>query len=731
MIFLRKLQAGGWPAMLALLASTSPVVAQEKTPVVLDTVVIRGGYEEARGDFDGYLAGLTASATKFGTPLLEIPQAINVIGRDEIESRTSSRLSEVLRYAPGVTVESDGVDSRFDSISIRGFNTENATWLDGMPYQAGASLGSGNNWTIPQIDPFMLERVEILKGPSSSLYGQLPPGGLINQLSKRPSDQAETVLQAELDGFGKAGIAIDKTGSINETLSYRIIAKAHETGARVEEGDRRRFLLAPSLAMLLGEGKLTLAGLLQRDRGGIEYAWLPAYGTLWSNPNGRIGRDFFAGDPDFNRYDRDQAMLGYEYETPLTGSLTLRHALRWSRVKSDLEMVQSDLWFDQIADWDGRTMERYAVKATGTTDSIVSDTSLSWDIDAGAARHQIVAGIDYARSTFDATRLSGDAPALDLYAPVYGAGGIGNFELLSNVVSTLIQIGLYAQDQVEFGNWRLIAGLRHDRAKSRAEIERSRGNEVVEQSDSATSGRVGLLYVFENGFAPYLSYGTSFQPVIGTDFGGTPFKPMKGKQVEFGMRYAPSDNLLWTAAVFDIRQTNRLTDDPVNGWPDQVQTGEVRSRGFETELKADFDNGWSLTAGYAYTDAKVSKSEIPDEQGKQLIFTPRHQASLWADYTVQTGALTDWTFGAGLRHTGASRGGDIETPGGYAGMKIPGYTLLDARVEMPLSQWHENATLNLSVNNLTDKHHVSGCGAVWTCGYGYGRTSNLTLKARF
>lgn len=140
-----------------------------------------------------------------------------------------------------------------------------------MPYQAGASLGSGNNWTIPQIDPFMLERVEILKGPSSSLYGQLPPGGLINQLSKRPSDQAETVLQAELDGFGKVGIAIDKTGPINETLSYRIIAKAHETGARVEEGDRRRFLLAPSLAMLLGEGKLTVAGLLQRDRGGIEY----------------------------------------------------------------------------------------------------------------------------------------------------------------------------------------------------------------------------------------------------------------------------------------------------------------------------------------------------------------------------------------------------------------------------------------------------------------------------
>lgn len=712
-------------------ASAQDTNAPAEGAVLLDTITVSGGYQEARGAFDGYLAGLTATATKSGTSLLEIPQSVNVIGREEIESHTASRLSETLRYTPGVTVEADGVDSRFDSISIRGFNTENATWLDGMAYQAGASLGSGNNWTIPQIDPFTLERVEILKGPSSSLYGQLPPGGMINQLSKRPSSEQSSTAQAGVDGFGKGSIGYDWTGPLTEGIDFRIIAKLGETGARISEGDRKRTLIAPSIAFDVGEGKLTLHAQWQRDRGGIEYTWLPAYGTLWSNPNGDISRKLFTGDPDFYSYDRDQTIVGYEYETPLGNDLTLRHALRWSQVKTDLEMIQTDLWFDNPADWDWRTMERYAVKATGTANNLVSDTSFNWDTDIGDTRHRFIAGVDYASSKFNATRLSGDAPSLDLFNPVYGQGGIGNFELLSHTDSKLDQLGLYVQDQAEFGNWRFLAGLRHDWTKAHADNEKRRGSETIDQKNSALSGRLGLLYLFDNGVAPYLNYGTSFQPVVGADFEGDVFKPMRGKQFEVGVRYAPSDDLLWSAALFDTRQTNRLTDDTINGWPYQVQTGEVRSRGFETELKADLSNGWGVTAGYSYVDTKITSSEILEELNQQLIYSPRHQASLWVDYTVQNSILEGWKIGSGARYTGSSRGGDVETPSGYAGIKIPGYTLVDFRLSAPLSKLHDGAKLNFSVSNLFDKKYVSGCGSNWTCGYGYGRTMQLTVSSTF
>lgn len=699
---------------------------------VLESVVVPNGYEEARGSFEGYLAGLTATATKVGTVLPEVPQTINVIGREEINSRTATRLSETLRYTPGVTVESDGVDSRFDSISIRGFNTDNATWLDGMPYQAGSSLGSGNNWTIPQIDPFTLERVEVLKGPSSSLYGQLPPGGMVNQLSKRPRQEKATEIETSVDGYGKPSFAFDQTGPLNDSVSYRLVAKASEVGARVNEGKRKRFLVAPSITFDLGEGQLTLHGQMQRDRGGIEYSWLPAYGTLWDNPNGRISRSLFTGDPSFNRYDRDQNILGYEYETPLTDSLTLRHAARWSQVKSNLNMLQSDLYWDDVAEWDGRTMERYAVKADGTINNIVTDTSLTWDVDSGQVRHRVVAGIDYAVSRFDASRFSGDAPSLDLYNPSYGGGGIGNFSLLSNIDSRLDQLGIYAQDQMEFGNWRVLAGIRQDWTHSQADIESAR-NDIsnIDQSETATSGRIGLLYRFDNGIIPYVSYGTSFQPVVGATADGRPFEPMRGRQIEAGIRYAPSDDILLTAAVFDSRQTNRLTDDPVNGYPDQVQTGEVRIRGFEAEIKADLSGGKSVTAGYSYLDSKVTQSEIPEELGRSLLYTPRHQASLWFDYTVQEDTLEGWQFGAGARYVGASRGGDIETPSGYAGIKVPGYVLVDTRISAPLNDLHDGARLNFSVSNLFDKRYVSGCGSVWTCGYGYGRTIQLTFSTKF
>jgi len=708
--------------------------------LVLDTISVTGGFEEARGPFEGWLAGLTATATKSGTPLLEAPQSVSVIGQAEMEARGVTRLNEAFRYTPGVAAELDGMDSRFDAVTIRGFDTEGVTWLDGLRFQGGG--GAGNNWTIPQVDPFTLERVEVLKGPSSSLYGQMSPGGMINQISKRPQPFAARRVEVTVDGYGEPTAAFDLTGPLTGAADYRLIVKGGVTGSEVRDGDRDHLLLAPSFAFdVLEDGRLTVYGQWQRDTGGIDYAWLPAYGTLYGNPNGEIARDLLVGDPAFNRYDRDQAIGGVEFEKPLAPALTLRSALRVSRVHSEIDTLQSDMFAfdDPVAvpgSWDWRTIERYAVQAEGTATAVAADVSLSYDFSVGATQHTLVAGVDYFRTDFDARRYSGEvlggAGGIDAFAPGYGVA-VGDFSLLSDVNSTLTQVGVYAQDQIAVGRWRLVAGLRGDWSRSEADVTYGYGDiERTDQDDRALSGRIGAVYLFDSGVAPYVSYGTSFEPVVGATATGDAFEPMRGAQIEAGVRYAPSDDILLSAAVFDIRQTNRLTDDPVNGWPDQVQTGEVRVTGAEAELRADLANGWSATLAYTYLDHEVTKSEIPEELGQPLLGVPNHQASAWADYRVQDGVLAGWRFGLGVRYTGPTRGGDIETASGYAGMEIPGYTLVDARIEAPLTALSpalaERAALNLSVSNLLDKTYVASCGSIWTCGYGYGRTVQLALR---
>lgn len=710
---------------------------------VLDTITVEGGFEEARGPFEGWLAGLTATATKTGTPLLEVPQSVSIIGQAEMEARGVTRLNEAFRYAPGVSAELDGMDSRFDAVTLRGFSTEGVTWLDGLRFQGGG--GAGNNWTIPQIDPFTLERVEVLKGPSSTLFGQMSPGGMINQISKRPQPAAARRGEFTLDGYGEPTVAVDLTGPLTGAADYRLIVKGGVTGSEVKDGDRDELLLAPSVALtMLEDGRLTLYGQWSRDTGGIDYAWLPAYGTLYDNPNGEIDRDLLVGDPNFNRYDRDQAIGGLEFEKPLTPSLTLRSALRFSRIHSEIDTLQSDMFAfdDPVAvpgSWDWRTIERYAVQAEGTARAVAADASLYYNVAIGAAEHRVVAGMDYFRTDFDASRYSGEVlggrAGIDVFDPSYGAS-VGEFGLLSDLDSRLTQVGLYAQDQVAFGRWRFVAGLRGDWSQSEATAVYGYGGvEESDQTDRALSGRLGAVYLFDNGVAPYVSWGTSFEPVIGATAEGDAFEPMRGEQVEVGVRYAPSNDILLSASAFDIRQTNRLTDDPVNGWPDQVQTGEVRVRGAEAELRADFANGWSTTIAYTYLDHEVTASEIPEELGQPLLAAPNHQASAWANYHLPSGTLAGWQFGLGVRYTGPTRGGDIETASGYAGMSIPGYTLVDARVFMPLAalapELGEGAGLNLSVSNLFDKTYVAGCGSIWTCGYGYGRTVELTLRAMF
>ena len=712
----------------------------------LEAVRVQAQRESATGPANGLLATRSATATKSDVAIMDTPASVAVVTQQQIESLATRTVGEALRYVPGVAVEFDGVDSRFDTMSLRGFNADSVAWLDGVKLAGGS--GAGNNWTLPQIDPFMLERIEVLKGPASVVYGQVVPGGMVNMVSKRPTQTDQRNIELTLGAPRQLRGSVDLGGALGQdgVSAWRLLALNSDTESRTDHVKRKRQLLAPSVTLPLGEnGEIVLMGSVQRDRGGSDYMWLPAYGTLFDNPNGKIPLSRFVGEPHFDRYDRDQDMAGWAAVYDINDNWTLRQNLRVQRIKSVMESVTSDMYsFDDPSEggWDWRTLERYANRGTGTSRSLGVDTQSEWRWNLGEAEHTVLLGLDYYRGTFDARRQTasvgpeGSGGLLDLYEPEYGAT-IGPFTTLSEVSNRRHQTGVYLQDQVSWGNWRLVAGLRQDWSSVSGTSRRRAGEDDLGQSDKATTGRLGALYRFESGWAPYISYATSFEPVAGVTAEGVAFRPMKGKQTEVGVKYQPDGaNWMASAAVFDLRQTNRLTDDPIHGFPDQVQTGELRSRGLELALTGRLSPNWSLIGSYSYLNTKVLSSEIPEEQGKPALYTPRHQAALWVDYTF-TGrtALAGTVMGLGIRHVGSSHGGDIDVAGGgYASLRIPAHTVADFRMATQLgwiSPELKNSELSLNVTNIADKQYVNGCGSLWTCGWGLGRQVSLTFSGRF
>ena len=728
------------PSLAASSAAPPPGVA----PGTLPPVRVVAPRETATGPANGFIATRSLTATRTDADLIDTPASVSVVTQHQIEAQATRSTSEALRYTPGVAVEFDGIDSRFDTLALRGFNAGSITWMDGIRLDGG--LGGGNNWTLPQVDPYQLERIEVLKGPASVVYGQMIPGGMVHMVSKRPTPERRREIELTMGTPGQRRLALDLGGALGtQGAAWRLVALAGEHGSAVDHVKRRRGLFAPSLLLPLGDrGALTLLASIQRDRGGSDYQWLPAYGTLRPNPNGPISRSRFIGEPAFNRFDRDRDTFGWSGHYALSDSLTVHQDLRVQRLRTRLEAVTSDMFWDAdpavSEEWDWRTIRRYATRGVGESRSLGVDTHLQWKLTTGEIRHTVLAGLDFYRNHFTAQRESGlvgtdGEGLLDLYAPTYGAP-VGDFSLLSRVDSVSRQTGFYLQDQISWGGWRVLAGLRRDRSQVTGSSQRAAGVDDLGERDAATTWRLGLLHRFASGFAPYTSYSTSFEPVAGVTYDGVPFRPMRGRQIEAGVKYqAPRAGWSLTAAAFDLRQTNRLTDDPVHGYPDQVQTGEVRTRGLEIEAKGRLTPTWSVTGGYTLLDTSVTRSEIPEEVGRPLLYVPRHQAAVWVDHTLgRDSPVPGMVIGAGVRHVGTSRGGDIGVDGGYGSLRIPSHTLIDARVSIQLRRWlpsFGDSELALNIANLTNKQYVNGCGSLWTCGWGLGRQVSLRLVGRF
>ncbi|TXI04160.1 MAG: TonB-dependent siderophore receptor [Rhizobium sp.] len=700
-------------ATVAISAGTAAGEAGADSAIVLAPIDIKGSSESAWGPVNGLVATRSASGTKTDTPLVETPQSISVVSAKQIQDQAVRNVGQALRYSPGVVAEEyGGTDSRIDRFMVRGF-------ANSYPYLDGLTTNTYYTLLSPKIEPYGLERVEVVSGPSSSLYGAGDPGGLVAAVSKRPTDTPLHELQWQFGSPKGVSGAFDFSGPVTKdgSLLYRLTSIARAADTQVDHVDTKNYYIAPAFTWKPDEDTtFTLLSKFQRSDDGYLGQNLPALGTLYSASFGKIPTDLFIGEPDFNDITRSSRSVGYAFEHRFNDVWTVRQNMRYSYTDTNIQQIGTSGFIPGTTE-----LDRWTLGANANLHDFGVDTQAEAKFDTGPFDHTLLFGIDYTSSHSHWYESDGTASPLDVLNPIYGQP----FTVPAIDFATddrLRQTGIYAEDQISFDKWRISGGLRYDWATTSDTDLVTADNPTVKNDDQKLTGRIGVLYLFDNGIAPYVSYSTSFKPTPGLNSTtGDALKPTTGRQYEIGVKYQPDGyNSYMTVAAYNIDQNDVTSTNP--GPPvTYTQTGAVRMRGVELSSVADLDNGFKLIANYTYNDGEITKDGDPSLLGNRPKDVPRNMASLWLDKTIETGVAEGLGFGAGARYVGSRYGDNANT------LKIPDYFLVDASVHYDYKDWR----FALNATNLFDKKYVGTCDSDTTCYYGERRTVLGTVSVKW
>ena len=668
----------------------------------------------------------SAQIGKSGIPLLETPQSVSVVPRELIEARGVTRLADALRTVAGVS--SASTYGFYDGYTIRGYDASySSIYLDGLISETGV----GTNQEL-----FGLERVEVLKGPASMLFGQAPLGGLINLVNKRPQNDTFLKVSAtagswnDYEGTLDANAPLDKDGR----LLARLNVLYRDAGSFVRFAGQNRIFVAPSFTWKIGaDTRLTVLGRWQRDHDNA-YSPVPAYGSVLPGAVA-LPRDFAlnnAGDQNaFNNKDFKQ--IGYVFEHSFSSALTLTQTLRYTHRTQDW-----DRWLFAAGFLDAHgnpsatptaTLGRYYYGPYHSNDTdLATDTRIAARASTGPIRHDIVLGVDYRQNRgtwMNGGNFDPSANPLNLANPDYAAVLIGG-DGASYGSRRSHQTGLYFQDHLKVGDpFTLTLGGRYD---------------WVDNGDKshAFSPRVGATYAVLPEATLYASWSKSFTPqyagdqqVLGRDgngnliLGGLP--PERGENVEVGFKFAPERSTLsGTIALFQLTRQNVETSDPV--YPDYYKvSGEQRSRSVEVEGQWRPAPGLSLNLAYAYIIGKVTQdNDVPI--GTQLANFPRHNLSLFGQYAVEAGALKGLSATLGMSYNSSRNGSyyDVNADGSPQ-LVLPAYMIFDAGLGYRAGGWG----IQVNVANLFDKPYWPSGGGYDRITVGQPRSFRLTLSRAF
>ncbi|HIG8363530.1 TonB-dependent siderophore receptor [Klebsiella oxytoca] len=701
-----------WTATLAVSSIGNQALAAEET-----LVVSAGSSEDPTAPLKGIVATRTLSATKTAAEIVKTPQSVSVVTRDQMRALDVTSVSQALRYSAGVFTEYRGSSNRNDEVFVRGFSYV-PKFLDGLSYGATASSQTGT------FDPWLLERVELVRGPASVLFGQVNPGGLIAMTSKRPVSQPIHELQFRTGNHHLAEGAFDFGGPLSDDgrLLYRLNGIARTQNSQVEDYKETRMAIAPALTWYPDDAtRMTLLTSYQKDPDAGYRNFLPRYGTVESVDGSYIARDFNVSDPSYNQSWREQTMIGYEFEHQPDDTFTLRQNARYATIKQKYRYL---VYSSSPAN--SSVLSRRAQHETRQTDEFGIDNQLEAKFASGQVAHTVIGGLDYKTSKDKQYlgRAGGSQYDLDWRSPTYGVSvDESAFSPATNEQQNLDQAGVYVQDQLSWQNWELLVSGRYDWAEVRTTDFTDASS--TQQNDNKFTWRTGLLYAFDSGLSPYISYSTSFEPNLQTNRapGVGPFDPSEGKQVEVGVKYQPDPNALITLALYDLTQSNVATYNSAAGWFEN--SGKVRSKGVEAEAHATLFENLNLIASYTYTDAETVNTTVIGTEGKTPARIPTHMASAFTSYTLPDGALKSLTAGVGVRYIGTSYGDAKNT------FKVPAVDLYDAMVSYELGELNSSlkgAQVQFNVNNIADTRYVASCASDSACFYGIGRTVTATVS---
>ncbi|BAV78483.1 TonB-dependent outermembrane ferrioxamine receptor [Pseudomonas chlororaphis subsp. aurantiaca] len=706
----------------------------ETGALALPTTDIKGfALGNALGSMEGYNATHSQIATKTSTALLETSQSVSVVTREQMDDQGSQTVSQTMRYTPGVLTNPYGATHRYDYVAMRGFNDGSVDniYLDGLK-----SMGDSGTYSTMQVDPYFLERVDILKGPSSVLYGRSSPGGLVALTSKKPLFEPYHQIQATVGTQGQRGMGFDFSGPVDDDkrIAYRLTGLADRSDTQFDHNKEKRYALAPTLSIdFTDDTSLTLQAYLQHDPDGGYHSGMPADGALHQRNGQRISENFFEGEPGIDRYERDQQSFGYQFEHRFNDVFTARQNFRYLDSKVKLDQVYGYGWTTPTSN----ELNRYYTGGDEKLHAFIVDNMLQAEFLTGATKHTMLMGADYQRRKTVVDWTSGSVAPINAFDPVYGNSAITYYDPLS-YLRRLEQTGVYLQDLIEMDQWRFSLGLRQDWVETSdenrlAETSRPVGTEINDKRTKLT-GRAGALYLFDNGLAPYISYSESFNPNSYADSAGNPLAPTDGTQWELGLKYQPpGTDDLYTASLFRIDQENLATKLPQENFYRAV--GAVRSQGLELEAHLQLNDNLKVLGSYTFTDIEYSKSmistlstatDIIENKGNSPTQAPRHMASLWADYKFDSGSLDGLRLGGGVRYVGYSWA-DAENT-----MKVPSYTLFDASIGYDLGKVGlKGVDVRLNANNLTNESYIASCASLSFCYMGEERNVAATVSYQF
>lgn len=731
--------------VVATAVSGMSVYAQAAVEPKEDTITVTAApapQESAWGPAATIAARQSATGTKTDTPIQKVPQSISVVTAEEMALHQPKSVKEALSYTPGVAVGTRGASNTYDYLIIRGFAADGQSqnnYLNGLKMQ-------GNFYNDAVIDPYMLERAEIMRGPVSVLYGKSSPGGLLNMVSKRPTTEPlkEVQFKAGTDSLFQTGFDFSDALDDDGVYSYRLTGLARSANAQQKGAEEQRYAIAPAFTWRPNDKtNFTFLSYFQNEPETGYYGWLPKEGTVEPLPNGkRLPTDFNEGAKN-NTYSRNEKMIGYSFDHEFNDTFTVRQNLRFAQNKVSQKsvygygMCSDPLYYSNPSSspcanvpqsqW-GHTLTRQYVIDNEKLENFSVDTQLQSKFATGSVDHTLLTGVDFMRMRNDIDSWFGYAGSVapsDIYNLDRSDFDFGAHPNPSGPYRVLLkqkQTGLYVQDQAQWDKVLVTLGGRYDWA-DQSSFNRDYGNKS-ERDDKEFTWRGGVNYLFDNGVTPYFSYSESFEPASQTDANGDLFAPSKGKQYEVGVKYVPEDRpIVVTGALYQLTKTNNLMADP-NGSLFSVEGGEIRARGVELEAKAALSASVNLVGSYTYTDAEYTTDT--NYKGNTPAQVPKHMASLWADYTFFDGPLSGLTLGTGGRYTGSSYGDPANS------FKVGSYTVVDALVRYDLARvGMAGSNVALHVNNLFDREYVASCFNTYGCFWGAERQVVATATFRF